>query len=136
MEFFQTGNELGTEQRYLAANAYNLFKTLFLQCNNSCLFVPIRSMQYQAIIDNTEIAFVSAYKRSHIEFIWRKFKPQQRNTLNDPVPYEFVYYDLEALESIKRIQVEFCKYAQQLYDKKHASRKAADQNNITAFKLP
>jgi len=126
MEYFQIDPILGTEKRQLPAATYNLMRTLFHQCNHSCLFVPVRSVQYQAIIDETEVAFVYAHRRSHIEFSWRHFKPQLRESLNDPVPYEFVYYDQKALETMQRMQGEFHLFAQQMYERNH------DQN-LDAF---
>ncbi len=118
MEYFQIDPILGTEKRQLPAASYNLMRTLFHQCKHSCLFIPVRSVQYQAIIDETEVAFVYAHRRSHIEFSWRYFKPQQRESLSDPVPYEFAYYDQQALETMQRMQGEFHLFAQQLYDRK------------------
>ncbi len=119
METFQTGPILGTEKRQLPAATYNLMRTLFHQCNHSCLFVPVRSVQYQAIIDEIEVSFVYTHRRSHIEFCWRKFKPQQRESLDDSVPYEFVYYDPQALETMQRMQGEFHLFPQQLYARNH-----------------
>ena len=94
-------------------------RTLFHQCAQPCLFIPIRSMQYQAIVDDKEVAFVYAHRRSHIEFSWRHFQPQLRESLNDPVSYEFVYYDKQALETMQRIQSEFHKFTHQLYERSH-----------------
>ncbi|MEE9328387.1 MAG: hypothetical protein V3U71_13960 [Cocleimonas sp.] len=48
------------------------------------MFVPIRSMQYMAVIDREEVIFVYAHRREVIEFTWRRFNPQERNSLEDP----------------------------------------------------
>lgn len=133
MEYFKTGDVLGIEQRSLPADTYNIMRTLFHQCQKACLFVPIRSMQYQAIIDETEIAFVYAHRRSYIEFVWRQFQPQQRNSLSDPVPYEFIYYDKRALETMQRMQVEFNKFSHQFYDRQHQSSDSLSQTSVTKF---
>ncbi|MEE9302717.1 MAG: hypothetical protein V3U84_02925 [Thiotrichaceae bacterium] len=136
MEIFSKGNELGVEQRLLPASSYNVMRTLFHQCGQSCIFVPIRSMQYQAIVDETEIIFVYAHKRASVEFAWRHFKPQLRQSLDEPVPYEFVYYDQQALETMQRMQGEFHKFAHQLYDRKHEKQTSnePDHSTVTTFR--
>jgi len=117
MEYFETSKIIGTEKRTLPASTYNVMRILFHQSKSTCVFVPIRSMQYQAIIDENEVNFVYAHRRTHIEFAWQKFKPQHRKSLSDAVDYEFIYYDDRAVEVMKRIQIEFEKFAQLLYDK-------------------
>jgi len=136
MEHFKTGKILGVEQRSLPASTYNIIRTLFHQCTQPCLFIPIRSMQYQAIVDDKEVAFVYAHRRSHIEFSWRHFEPQQRESLNDPVSYEFAYYDKQALETMQRIQGEFHKFAHQLYERTHeaAPNDRLNTKKVTNFK--
>lgn len=130
MEYFKTGEILGIQQRSLPANTYNMMRTLFHQCGRSCLFVPIRSMQYQAVIDNNEVVFVYAHRRSHIEFAWRRFKPQLREGLDDSVPFEFVFYDQQALETMQRMQGEFHKFSHQLYERKHERSDSLDANIV------
>jgi len=105
MEYFETGEIRGIEERLLPASTYNIMRTLFHQSDSSCVFVPIRSMQYQAIIDEKEVNFVYTHRRTHIEFAWRYFKPQQRESLGDAVHYEFIYYDDRAVEVMKRVQI-------------------------------
>ena len=135
MEYFSTGNVLGIEQRLLPASTYNVMRTLFHQCGKSCIFVPIRSMQYQAIIDDNEVSFVYIHRRSAIEFSWRSFKPQIRESLEDPVAYEFVYYDLQAIETMQRIQVEFHKFAHQLNHRAHERQQNTQKNGATVSRF-
>ena len=122
MEYFSTGEVLGVQQRLLPSSSYNVMRTLFHQCDGSCVFVPVRSMQYQAIIDENEVVFVYAHRRTTIEFAWRDFKPQYRESLESPVPYEFVYYDEQALDTMQRMQGEFLKFANLLNQRKHEKR--------------
>jgi hypothetical protein len=49
--------ELAREPRYLPASTYNLAHTLLARSPGDCVFVPIRSMQYVAIIAVEEIDF-------------------------------------------------------------------------------
>lgn len=109
----------------MPARTYNDMHTLFRRCGESCLFIPIRSMQYMAVIDEEEVIFVDSMKKALVEFSWQKFHPQSRTNLADPVPYEFVYYDSRALETIKRAQSEFSLCVHQMMDKKQAKRSSA-----------
>ncbi len=114
-EVFYRGTKIRHEDRILPAVTYNAMRTLLVYTirdysDSSSVFLPIRSMQYMAIIDQEENIFVDGLcAKKSIEFARRKFKPQQRETLTDPVPYRMSYYDEKALETIKRLQWEFDK---------------------------
>ncbi|GAA0410285.1 hypothetical protein GCM10009133_18550 [Cocleimonas flava] len=117
-EVFYRGKKLGHEDRMLPAVSYNAMRTLLAYSDldnseSSGIFLPIRSMQYMAVIDQQEIIFVDGLcAKKSIELAWRKFHPQQRENLIDPVPYRMSYYDEKALETMKRIQWEFNKALQ------------------------
>ncbi len=117
-ESFSRGEELGYELRKLPAETYNTLRLLLDYSDGSCVFVPIRSMQYMAVIDREEIIFVDGLSaRRSIEFIWHQFKPQKRSNLTDPVSYRFTYYDKKALGTMKRLQWEFNKFVHQQHDR-------------------
>lgn len=99
--------ELERESHMLPAAAYNNSRLLLEHSREGVVFVPIRSMQYLAVIDREEIIFLDAEHKSWVEISWQKFRPQQRNSLNEAVPYEAVYYDPVARKTMKRLQVEF-----------------------------
>lgn len=126
IESFVRGEALGSEQRLLPAAVYNEMILLFHRRAGSCLFVPIRSMQYMAVIDNEEVIFVDSQRRTTIEFSWQKFTPQTRSSLDDPVTYEFVYYNKKALETMKRAQVEFAKFIHQMNEREIDQNKDSD----------
>ncbi len=113
-ETFYRDEALGREARTLPAQTYNLTRVLLAQSGRDCLFVPIRSMQYLAVIDHEEIIFVHREGRRMIELAWQKLDPHGRTCLDDPVPYEVVYYLPEGPETMKRLQGEFLKALQQL----------------------
>lgn len=113
-ETFYRAEALGHEPRQLPAEHYNALRLLLDFSGKPCVFVPIRSMQYMAVIDQEEVIFVDAQNKTDIEFAWRYFHPQVRATLQDPVPYTFEYYHLRGLETMKRAQGEFFRHVQQL----------------------
>ncbi|CAL1240477.1 hypothetical protein [Candidatus Methylocalor cossyra] len=108
-ESFYRSRELRRESRMLPAETYNLARIL---CHHAggAVFVPIRSMQYLAVLDAEEFIFVDgAALRSEIVIAWQKFRRQDRDALDQPVAYETVYYSLEALALMQRLQSEFHK---------------------------
>lgn len=111
-ESFYREEPIATEQRTLPAAIYNLAHTLLAQSGRDCLFVPIRSMQYLAVLDREEFIFVDREGGRLIEIAWQHFDPHGRNALADPVPYEAVYYLPQAMETMKRIPSEFHKALQ------------------------
>ena len=117
-ESFYRGDELGSEIRSLPAETYNTMRLLLDFSDTSCVFVPVRSMQYMAVIDKEEVIFVDGLKaKKVIELTWKSFKPQERENLIDPVSYSFTYYDEVAIETMKRLQWEFDKALHVQYDR-------------------
>ncbi|MHB1291340.1 MAG: hypothetical protein ACYCY5_04030, partial [Sulfuricella sp.] len=84
--------ESAREPRFLPAATYNLAHVLLSRSPNGCLFVPIRAMQYLAIVDAEEFVFLDGERKCWIDIAWQDFRPQMRTSLDDPVPYQAVYY--------------------------------------------
>lgn len=106
-ESFYRGNPLKSEARTLPWQTYNLAYTLLKKSGEASLFVPIRNMQYLAVLDGEEVIFVDSIAGRAINIAWRAFKPSGRGSLTDPVPYTAVYYHADAEEIMKRLQSEF-----------------------------
>lgn len=117
-ESFYRDQALASEARALPAAIYNLAHTLLAQCGRDCLFVPIRSMQYLAVIDHEEIIFVESATRPLIELAWQQFNPHARNAIDEAVPYQAVYYTPQATETMKRLQWEFFKALELLAERR------------------
>lgn len=98
--------ELSRESRFLPAAIYNLAQTLFSRSTAHCLFVPIRSMQYLAIIDAEEFVFLDGERKCWIDIAWQNFRPQLRTTLEDPVAFQAVYYRADSAQLMSRLQAE------------------------------
>lgn len=100
------------EEWTMPAILYNRTHLLLTHTKNKCVFVPIRAMQYLAIIDKEEIVFidgVGSYMQKNgqggriIELAWRDFHPQARASLLEPVPCRVVYYFKSAELTMKRV---------------------------------
>ena len=117
------------EARQLAASCYNLAHILLAQSTTGVVFVPIRSMQYLAILDAEEFVFLDSLNKSWIEIAWQNFRPQQRLALDEAVPYEAFYYNDSALLIMQRLQHEFALALQALMKKQLPS------SDATVFKF-
>lgn len=95
--------------RTLPPAIYNLAHTLLVQSQTGCVFVPIRTMQYMAVLDAAEFIFVDRERPGLIELAWQSFHPGSRTALEDPVPFDLVYYDERAALTMQRLIAEFYK---------------------------
>lgn len=109
--------EIGRESRQLPAATYNLAITLLARSPANILFIPIRSMQYLAILDAEELVFLDGERKCWIDIAWRRFRPQARVSLDEPVEYEAVYYSASAAKLMSRLQAELPRALQELAKK-------------------
>ncbi len=109
--------ELACETRHLSATTYNLALTLLARSSTGNLFVPLRSMQYLAILDHEEWVFLDGERKCWVDVAWRHFKPQARASLDDPVEYEAAYYQTTARDLMFRLQGELPRALQNLAKK-------------------
>lgn len=111
--------ELKREPRSLPATTYNLALTLLARSASSNLFVPIRAMQYLAILDAEEFVFLDGARKCWIDIAWRNFHPQTRDSLQDPVAYQAVYYHPDGESLMNRLHAELPRALQGLAGKSH-----------------
>lgn len=116
-ETFYRPAELSREPRTLPAETYNLAHLLLKRATSGCLFVPIRSMQFLAVVDSEEFIFVDREGKRMIELAWQRFTPQARQSLDQPVSYDAVYYSPASAEIMRRIQGEFHKALREMEKK-------------------
>jgi len=115
-ERFYREQEIARLPAFLSAATYNLAHTLLARAGK-CLFVPIRSMQYMAVLDGEEFIFVDSQNKAWVELAWQHFRPQARSALDEPVPIEIVHYQPQAAETMKRLPAEFHKALQLLAER-------------------
>jgi hypothetical protein len=113
-ETFYRPDEVAHEPRTLPATTYNLAHVLLARAPGGCLFVPIRSMQFLAVLDSEEFIFVDREGGRMIEIAWQHFRPGERSALDEPVSYEAVYYSASGAQIMSRLQSEFYKALAQL----------------------
>jgi hypothetical protein len=133
--FFRPG-EVAREQVNLPAPLFNRCVRLLHHSSTRNVFVPVRAMQLQAVIDKDEIIFVDnhgyAVKDGHggrlITLAWEVVLHRPRDSLSEPVPIEVVYYGPERHETHRRLMSEFPK----TLDNYEAKLKAGHTENKTA----
>lgn len=108
-ETFYRGPELARTRRTMPARTYNLSRILLARSNDAFVFVPIRSMQYLAIVEAGEFNFLHREARREIELAWQGFAPGERSCLDQPVPFDLVYFAGAAATTMLRLQGEFLK---------------------------
>lgn len=130
-ESFYREDPIEVRPAQLPASVYNAAHRLLAGSGSGCVFVPIRSMQYLAVIDAEEIIFVDREARHLVELAWRAFRPQARTGLLEPVPYEIHLYLAKARESLVRLQGDFAKALEQM--ERRAPSPAGGEPRILPF---
>ncbi|MHB1083211.1 MAG: hypothetical protein ACYCZA_00005 [Thiobacillus sp.] len=105
-ERFYREQEIARLSAFLPAVTYNLAHTLLARAGN-CLFVPIRNLQYMAVLDAEEFIFVDSQNKAWVELAWQHFRPQTRASLDERVPFEVVHYVPQAAKTMQRLPGEF-----------------------------
>jgi len=116
-EIFFRRKETAREPVFLPALLFNRCLLLVNHAASAHVFVPVRAMQFQAVIDKDEIIFVDnhayAVENGHggrlIVLAWKFVSAAPRDSLSEPVPIEVVYYGHERHETHRRLMSEFPK---------------------------
>jgi len=114
-EIFFRPEETCRERVTLPASLFNRCRLLLARCPRPHVFVPIRTMQYLAVIDSGEIFFVDHQGYAvHdgrggrlIVLSWEVALDKPRESLTEPVPIEIVYYGAETHDTHRRLMSEF-----------------------------
>lgn len=129
----------------LPAPVYNALELLLVRHRAGSLFVPIRTMQYQAVVDREEIIFVDnqggyAHQDGEggrlIQLAWRPRPAAQRDSLSDPVPCEIEHY-FPGLEDVeRRLMSEFPPVLQQILQRQRQEAMRTVERRVVALRPP
>ncbi len=139
-ETFFRPAEIAREQVNLPAPLFNRCVLLLNHSTNNNVFVPVRTMQYQAVIDADEIIFVDnqGYAVQDGEggrliiLAWQVPMHKSRDSLSEPVPIEVVYYVNDDHGIHRRLIGEFPKALDIFEDR----LKESNKNEMAAVILP
>lgn len=132
-ESFERGPALARMASALPAATYNLTRILLAASATGCVFVPIRSMQYLAVVDREEIIFVDSQYKRWVAVAWRGFQPQVRAALDEPVAYQAEFHTPEGPDIQRRLQADFHGALELLAARRRPSR-PADVLSLTRHK--
>ena len=116
-EVFFRPDEIACERLTIPAPLYNQCRLMLSRCEYEHIFVPVRTMQFQAVIDRDEVIFVDnlAYAVRDgeggklIRLAWKFRHDTERESLTEPAPIDLIYYDDDARELHTRLIGEFKK---------------------------
>jgi hypothetical protein len=142
-ETFFRPAELLRESLTIPAVLYNRCRLLLARSELPYLFVPIRSMQFMAVINRHEIIFIDHQGGYTVEdgkggrliaLAWQFSTEEPRGSLNEPVKMELVHYreDVKALH--QRIMSEFPSVLEQLSEKAEMGREEPREQRILPFR--
>jgi len=136
---------LGCSATALPASLVNTCRVLLNRSETRCVFVPIRSMQFQAVIEKDEIIFIDSQGGYAVQdgeggrlitVAWR-FPGDTRDSLSAPVPVEVAFYRADGEEIQRRLIGEFYNAVQQFKQRLDDRRPATDsQARIVPFRPP
>ena len=114
-ETFFRPDELARERLTIPAALYNLCRLALGRCDHEHAFVPVRSMQIQAVIAPEEVIFVDSQSYSVQDGIggklicvaWAFRHEVGRESLTQPAPIELVYYCEDSRQLHSRLVGEF-----------------------------
>jgi hypothetical protein len=127
-ETFFLPKEVARKQWSVPADIYNLYRALQLRNQAGHVFVPIRTIQFMAVLDKNDIVFVDSqsYAVSKDEggrlilVAWKFAESTDRDALTDPVSCEVVFYEQDNSELQLRLVSEF-RQALKLLDQRYRS---------------
>lgn len=125
-ETFFLPDEVERKSWSVPAKIYNLYHSLQMRCEVGHVFVPIRNMQFMAVLDKNEIVFVDSqsYAVSKDEggrlilIAWKFAESHARDALTDPVPCDVVFYEQKNSDFQLRLVSEF-RQAMELLDQRY-----------------
>lgn len=124
---FFTPDEFFYQQTCLLSNTYNLAHTLLKRSQSDHLFIPIRSLQYLAIIEKNTFWFVDSLAYATrgneggrlIRISWHPLiSANQRESLIQHMDCRVIFYGNDMQEIQNRLNIEFYQ-AMLLVDQRH-----------------
>ena len=115
-ETFFRPDEISRKSKVLAASIFNAYRLLLSRSDGNCVFVPMRSMQFQSVATANEVIFIDSYGAYHshgesagrcISYAWQFSAPLNRDSLTQSVKYEWVCYCQNSVSMDSRLPAEF-----------------------------
>ncbi len=138
-ETFFLPREVDRKPWLVPADIYNLYHSLLARKHVGHVFVPIRIMQFMAVLDKNEIVFVDGQSYAVtknkdgeseggrlILLAWKFPLSHDRDSLDEPMQCEVVFYDKKNKDLQLRIIAAF-KEAMELMDQRYRDKQIPAQ---------
>lgn len=144
-ETFFRPEERVREATTLPASLFNRCRLLHARAELPHLFVPIRSMQFLAVIDRREVIFIDHQGGYAVQdgeggrlivLAWQFAMDEPRASLSEPVPMELVHYRDDVATLQRRIMSEFPPALERLGEKLMETAQSAGRGRIVPFLPP
>lgn len=131
-EIFFRGDALRQDRVTIPADLYNHARLLLRRADigTGCVFVPVRTLQFQAVLNSEEVVFVDsqgyAVRNGEggrvILLAWQFDAAQHRDSLTEPVPIVVVHYapDLDVIQ--RRLLSEFHQAVNLMLERQSSAR--------------
>ncbi len=129
---FERDEEIERRPTFLPADLYKKLRHLRTLQGREALFIPVRSLQYLAVVDDEEVFFVDGLGDRRIVLAWQHFRPADCARIGDPVPCELVIYRESARDAVLRLVREFSE-AIELYESRHVGMPGSGAS-VTPFR--
>lgn len=96
-----------SRQLTMPSDLYRRIRHQLKRQSEQCVFIPLRSLQYLAVIDEKEVVFVDGMIKNRIQIAWRQFHPQRCKNLGDAVPFCECHYAPDLKDVAQRLPGEF-----------------------------
>jgi hypothetical protein len=115
-ETFFRPEEISRSTQKLSASIFNAYRLLLTRSSGDCVFVPLRSIQFQAVATKLEIIFIDSYGPYHsqqgsagrcISYAWQFSSAMTRHSLIEPVEYDCICYCHDPNSTGTRLITEF-----------------------------
>jgi hypothetical protein len=138
-ETFFLPKEVARKAWLVPADIYNLYHSLQARDHEGNVFVPIRTMQFMAVLDKNEIVFVDGQSYAVMKnkdgedeggrlilLAWKFPLSHDRDSLEDPMQCEVVFYDKKNSDLQLRMILAF-KEAMELMDQRYRDKQIPAQ---------
>jgi hypothetical protein len=141
--FFRPDQEVAREQTSIPATVYNGLQLLLGRSAGDAVFVPIRSMQYQAVVDRQEVVFVDSHGGyAHqdgeggrlIRIAWQP--TVGRVSLSEPVACDIVYYFNDLKETQIRLLGEIRRSIKQMLERQQSAAGPSPAPRVVPLRHP
>lgn len=143
-ETFFRPEEHGREADLMPADLYNALQLILKGPGGGCVFVPLRNLQYQAVVEREEVIFIDSYgDYAHpdgqggrlILIAWNLTLGIVRESLSAPAPFEIICYQAGLKETQRRLIGEVRAALQQALQR-HRDQTRTEQRRVLPLRSP